>query len=113
MSFEISMNRVFKAPDFDKYANKLLSKADFKELNKFIVHLKNNSDIGKPLGYDFLREKKIGSKRVYSLVYEDICLILLVATSNKKTQQGTIDNIKLYLNEYKEYAYQIYTNIKK
>jgi putative component of toxin-antitoxin plasmid stabilization module len=75
-----------------------------------IKNLKQNSNVGKSLGYDFLREKKIGGKRVYFLIYEDICLILLVGTSNKKTQQDTIDNIKLYLNEYKEYAYQIYNN---
>ena len=69
------MYRVFKSLDFDKYANKLLSKADLVELEKFINLLKKNSNIGKPLGYDFLREKKIGSKIVYFLVYNN-CVLL-------------------------------------
>ncbi len=105
------MNRVFKVPDFDKYANKLLNKAEIAELNKFIIYLKINSNLGKPLGYDFLREKKIGGKRVYFLIYKEICLILLVASSDKKTQKVTIENIKLYLGEYKQYAYNLYQKI--
>ena len=107
------MNRVFKLPDFDKHSKKLLSKKELIELDKFIQDLKVDFNKGKPLSYDFLREKKIGSKRVYFLIYKEICFILLVGSSSKKTQQETIENIKLYLNEYKEYVYQIYEKISK
>lgn len=107
------MNRVFKVPDFDKYANKILSKIELEELNRFIGNLKTNSQLGKPLGYTYFREKKINSKRVYFLIYEDICIILLVAVSTKKTQQSTIDAVKLYLNEYKEFVTRIYNKIKE
>jgi len=72
--------------------------------------LKLNSNLGKPLNYEYIREKKIGSKRIYFLVYKDICLILLVATSNKKTQQETIEDIKKYLDEYRKYVYRYIKN---
>lgn len=72
--------------------------------------MKLNSNLGKPLNYEYIREKKIGSKRIYFLVYKDICLILLVATSNKKTQQETIEDIKKYLDEYRKYVYRYIKN---
>ena len=56
------MNRVFKVPDFDKYATKILTKKELNELEKFIDNSKKTSDIGKPLSYNFLKEKKIGNK---------------------------------------------------
>ena len=61
------MNRVFKVPDFDKYAKKALSKSNLDELNNFIEQLKQNSAIGKPLSYEFLREKK--NKRQKNLFF--------------------------------------------
>ena len=105
------MNRIFKVKDFDKYASKIFEKSDFDELNKFIEKLKFNSNLGKPLGYDFLREKKIKGKRVYFLVYKEICLILFVATSDKKAQQKVINEIKYDLEEYKMYAYDLYRKL--
>lgn len=107
------MNRVFKSPDFDKNAEKLFSKKDFESLNSFIASLKENSSIGKPLSFNFFREKKISGKRIYFLIYEELELILLVGVSNKKTQQDTIDNIKSYLKEYKEYALLLHNKINK
>jgi hypothetical protein len=55
------MFRIFQAPKFQKKIDKLLTKNEHIELNNFIVHLKNWQRYGKPLSYDFLREKKIGS----------------------------------------------------
>lgn len=66
---------------------------------------------GKKLTYDFLREKKIGGKRIYYLVYEDISLILLVSASDKKMQQATIDEIKFLLPEFKKYTNELYGNL--
>lgn len=40
-------------------------------------------------------------------LYEDISLILIVNSSNKKLQQATIDEIKLFLPEFKKYAYRL------
>lgn len=105
------MYKVFKVQDFDKYANKIFQKQDIRELNIFIENLKKNPFLGKPLSYNFLREKKLGDKRVYFLVYKEICLILFVATSNKKMQQITIDYIKKDLEEYKKYAYELHERL--
>ncbi len=57
---------------------------------------------GDPLGYVFFREKRLGVKRVYFLIYEELKAILMVAVSDKKTQQETIDEIKGKLSEYYE-----------
>lgn len=52
------------------------------------------------------------NKRIYFLLYEEITIVLLVSSSDKKSQQDTIDEIKLYLNEFKEYTYQLNEKIK-
>ena len=62
---------------------------------------------GDPLGYPFLREKRVKEKRVYYLVYEDLKLVLLVAASGKKDQQATIDHIKEHLEEFKKVAEEL------
>ena len=71
---------------------------------KIPLHLKENPHIGKPLGYPYLREKRIGGHRVYYLIYDDLKLVLLVATSDKKDQQVTIDHIKGNLDEFRKVA---------
>ncbi len=88
------MNRIFKAPDFEKNARKLLSHSELIELDAVIISLKNNLYLGKPLGVPFLREKRIKNKRIYFLVYEEHNIILVVGVSDKKTQQSTIEKIK-------------------
>ena len=59
-------------------------------------------DVGKPLGYPFFREKKMGKYRIYFLVYGDINAVLLITISDKKAQQEIIDKIKSELDFYKE-----------
>ena len=56
--------------------------------------------LGKPLGYIFFREKKLNGTRIYYLVYEEFVIVLMVAVSDKKTQQDTIEDIKRRLDEY-------------
>lgn len=102
------MYRVFKEPKFQKKVEKLLDKHEIKELEKFITNLKKGILAGKGLTYNFFREKKIGGKRIYFLVYDDIKVILLVGCSNKKYQQTAIDEIKLFFPELKKYAYDIF-----
>ena len=54
------------------------------------------------------------NKRIYFLLYKEICIILLVSALDKGSQQQeTIDNIKMYLSEYKEFAYQFYDNLNR
>ncbi len=66
--------------------------------------LAQNPFSGDPLSYTFLREKRIKEKRIYFLIYEDLNLVLLVATSGKKDQQETIDHIKEQLKEFRKEA---------
>ncbi len=82
-------------------------KIDRESAEKIPQHLKENPFLGKPLGYAFLREKRIRERRVYYLVYEEFELVLLVASSGKKDQQATIDHIKNSLEEFRKAAEQI------
>ncbi len=75
--------------------------------DKIPKKLAANPLYGDPLGYPFLREKRVREKRVYYLIYPDLNLVLLVATSGKKDQQHTIDHIKEQLDEYRVIAEQI------
>lgn len=101
------MFAVYKSEKFDKLANKLLIKPEKEELQRFIDELKADNIVGQPLTFDFFREKKIGGKRVYFLVYPDEKIVLLVSASNKKAQQDTIDEIKKMIPEYRKIVEKI------
>lgn len=83
------------------------TKNDREAAEKLPKQLSNNPYVGDPLSYKFLREKRVKEKRVYFLVYDDLKLVLLVATSGKKDQQETIDHIKNQLVEFKIIAEKI------
>lgn len=95
------MTRVLSTREFDAW-EKLLPKDYQDQIKGFIKELKINYDTGKPLGYPFFREKKMGKYRLYFLIYEDVNTVLLITISDKKAQQDTIDNIKSQLDYYKE-----------
>lgn len=71
---------------------------------KIVKKLAENPFLGDPLGYPFLRERRIREKRVYYLVYDDLKLVLVVAVGGKKNQQATIEHIKTQLDEYRYVA---------
>lgn len=83
------------------------TKADKEIAEKLPNKLSINPLIGKPLSYPFLREKRIREKRVYYLIYHDLNLVLLVATSSKKDQKETIAYIKRYLTDFRILAESI------
>ena len=95
------MPKVFETNSFER-DTKTLSKAEQQQLESLKDQLAEHFGIGKPLQYSFLREKRIGSKRIYFLVYEEQDAVLLVAISDKKAQQETIDKIVELLPEYKK-----------
>ncbi|MDO8634490.1 MAG: hypothetical protein Q7K34_04335 [archaeon] len=64
------------------------------------MQLKTKPYAGKPLGFGFFREKKIGGKRLYFLIYEEFVAVFVVAFGGKKTQQETINEIKNKLPDY-------------
>ncbi len=95
------MYAVYRTAKFDKELAKRLSNEEQKEVeNLEKTQLINNPYTGDPLGYRFFREKKLGGKRVYFLVYDDLKAVLMVAISDKNTQQETIDGIKIKLKDY-------------
>ena len=104
------MYKIFKTPDFDKFAKKILDKEDLLELDKFIEKLRYNPYLGKPLSYPFLREKKLRGKRVYYIIYDDYCIILFVIVIGKKLQQATIDFIKKDLIIYRNHVEKLKEN---
>lgn len=95
------MARVLSTKEFDTW-EKLIPKEYQEQLLGFIEELKQNPNTGKPLGYPFFREKKLGKYRLYFLIYEDVDTVLLVTISDKKAQQDTIDKIKSQLDYYKD-----------
>jgi len=98
--------KVYTHEDFDIEMEKF-SKSELEQFEKIADELaEKGKSVGKPLGCNFLREKKIKGKRIYFLVYEEIVLVLVVALSNKKNQQETIDKIRDFLPEYKNYVYE-------
>src|SRR3989344_9286269 len=95
------MARVLSTKGFDTW-EKLLPKEQQEQIKGFIEQLKQSWNTGKPLGYPFFREKKMGKYRLYFLIYEDVDTVLLVTISDKKAQQDVIDKIKSQLDSYKE-----------
>ena len=64
------MFRIFRS----EWYNKIFSKLDKSEIYRVIKveqHLKLEPFSGKPLGYKFLREKKLNGKRILFLVYAE------------------------------------------
>ena len=83
--------------DFNKLDNSLRQ-----QIEREIEQLESNPYIGKPLGYTFLREKKIKNHRIYYLIYEQYVVVFVVAVSDKKDQQKAINAIKKLIPYYRE-----------
>ena len=97
------MYRVIGTETYEKEIDSL-DTSEIKIAEKIPEKLAENPHIGKQLQYHFLREKRLREKRVYYLVYDDLKLVLLVATSGKKNQQEVINFIKNNLSEFRKYA---------
>lgn len=95
------MFRVFRSDWYDRKFNSL-DKSEQDIVFKFEQRLKIEPYSGKPLGYDFFREKKFDGKRVLFLVYEEHKAVFLVTITYKKAQQHEIDLIKAHLDVYKD-----------
>lgn len=71
-------------------------------VNKIEDKLTYNPEYGNPLGTKWFRESRFENYRIYYLVYEYLEAIYIVAISNKKDQQKTINTIKLFLEFFRE-----------
>ncbi len=78
-----------------------LEKPEKEWIRKVIEQLKENADVGKPLHFNWFREKKFGGKRLYYLVYKKSSNVLLVAFCSKKEQQKIIKHILENREKYK------------
>lgn len=90
--------RVFTSDTLEKKINKFAPHLK-KRLEKLKKVLEENPFTGKPLRYDFLREKKWGPFRVYYLIVKDLLIVFILEFSDKKDQQKVIDYIVLHLEE--------------
>ena len=93
--------KIFRTKKFEKELYKL-PKIFQAEIEEFEIKLINNPQLGKPLNYTYLREKRIKNIRIYYLVYEEFIVVMMVEISDKKLQQATIDKIKENLDYYHE-----------
>ena len=105
------MFRIFTTCEFDKDFDKL-DKSDKNKINNIMNQLSEKGDkVGKPLGRFYFREKRFKWKRLYFLVYRKFLIILAVGISNKKMQQGTIDNILSEIKNYESFIMEKLKNI--
>jgi mRNA-degrading endonuclease RelE of RelBE toxin-antitoxin system len=93
---------VYRTLSFKEEMEKLPESEQEKIWNIF-NQLKDNPYVGDSLQIKALREKRLGKKRIYYLVYDDLNAVLVVAMSDKKKQQRTIDYILRFINEYRGY----------
>lgn len=95
------MFKVYRTKEFEDLMSKLLTQEEQKRVEKIEEEIAETGFTGDPLGFKFLREKRISGKRIYFLIYEEFKAALMVSLSDKKAQQETIDKIKEYLPEFK------------
>ena len=102
---------MFKVIGTDTYLGEISkwTKADREVAEKIPEKLSLDPYLCDPLGYRFFRERRIREKRVYFLVYEDLQLVLLIATSGKKDQQSKINYIKHHFDDFRKLAEKIST----
>jgi len=95
------MNEVHETVTFSK----IYSAADGTEkeqIDSVRDQLKANLLVGKPLRFDWFREKKFGNKRLFYIINEESKKAILLTFATKKEQQAIIDRVVVdklfYLN---------------
>ena len=84
--------QIYETETFSKLYE-AMEKVEQEWIDKIKLQLIDNPQVGKPLRFDWFREKKFGDKRMYYLIYKDVSKILLVSFGSKKEQQKIIDHI--------------------
>ena len=86
------MNEVLRTFEFRKIYD-----ASDKREKDFIDNIKNqlqeNLNVGKPLKFDWFREKRFENKRLYYLINRLTKKAIFVAFGSKKEQQKIVDHI--------------------
>lgn len=105
MSFYLTMEyKIFTLPSLYQKIILKLSLEEQERIRNINQNLTNNPYVGDQLQIKYLREKRLNGKRLYYFIFEDLKSVLIVAISDKKTQQKTIDLLFLKINEYREYV---------
>lgn len=84
--------QIYKTETFSKLYE-AMEKVEQEWVDKIKLQLIENPQVGKPLRFEWFREKKFGDKRLYYLIYKDVSKILLVSFGTKKDQQKIINHI--------------------
>jgi len=92
---------IYETETFSKLYESM-EKEEREWISKIKVQIKENPNVGKPLKFEWFREKKLGNKRLYYLVYQNIERVLLVSFGSKKDQQKIIDHILMNKDRYKK-----------
>lgn len=95
-TYEVYRSEAFKE-EISKYDKNLQERVD-----KIETKLMFNPEYGTPLGMRWFREARFEGYRIYYLIYEDLKAVFMVAISNKKDQQKTINTIRLFLEFFRE-----------
>ena len=83
------MARVLSTKEFDTW-EKLLPKDYQEQIQGFIKELKQNYNTGKPLGYPFFREKKMGKYRLYFLIYGMLIRFCWLLSATRKLSKTSL-----------------------
>lgn len=88
------MNDVYETETFSRiYVASEKSEQEW--IEKMKDQISENLRVGKPLHFDWFREKKLSGKRLYFLINENTKKAILVAFGDKKEQQKIINYILL------------------
>jgi mRNA-degrading endonuclease RelE of RelBE toxin-antitoxin system len=93
------MNSVYETETFSKLYE-AAEKREQEWIEKIKDQLTENLRVGKPLRFDWLREKRLGNKRLFFLINDSTNKAVLVAFGSKKEQQKLIDHIILNKEQY-------------
>ena len=83
-----------------------LEKREQDWIYKIMRQLKTNPFSGKPLRFDWFREKKFENKQLYFVVAKGKKQVLLIAFGDKKKQQKIIDTFWVNREIYQGFANQ-------
>ncbi len=93
--------QIFTTKEFDSSFSKLDTEIQ-RQIAKEIDQLEANPYVGKPLGYSFFREKKVGGFRMCYLIYDEYIVVFVIALSGKKDQKQAIGTIRKLIPYYLE-----------
>ncbi len=93
------MNEVYETEEFFKFYD-ASEKVEKEWIDKIKDQLIQELRVGKPLRFDWFREKKLGNKRLFFLINETSHKAILIAFGVKKDQQQIINHIIINKERY-------------